>query len=218
MSGEAMLQSWNCPGSLSIVDWSGLMPSVRAWKHGVGRMGGVMRGYHDPCLSLDGAVARWLEIDQRWLGYNIIASRRRPHDMIRCDMTPEGCQGLSQTGPAGLPTQMAVRDADRAMIEYWAYRSHGQHACLAGINLWTGAIDWVGARSDLPAAPHWEAYANVIPDLQTPGEGFACRFRFASGQPPVPLGWRRIRRGRDQLIPMSELRGGEHMPPIQVLL
>lgn len=145
---------------------------------------GPFEAWADPANALDGSIARYLHITETWQG--------ETHLFVHPNLIAFAGFGdiafpsfssshVSHTGPAGWPTQLAVRDQDRAYLEEWAYPGggHGLHTRNRGINLFTSQLDWSGP--DYP----WQAgsaafndWANMAPSFTNPGEVFAPKFTF----------------------------------------
>jgi hypothetical protein len=220
--GLWLLQSWTVPASTCWLDWDAfdrgdLEGFVRPFQTAE-QSGPALVGFHDPANALDGSLARYLRITESWRGVNHLtvhpALRRffPVGDLALPD--PPGAL-VSHTGPAGLPTQLAVRDRDRAWYELWAYRCHGLHVQCRGYNLFAVADDWQGPLYPAePGAGPIEDWANLMPSLLHPGSLVAPRYRFdprAEGAARVtPLGADWLTVGAHGFIP------GEHigtLPP-----
>jgi len=139
-------------------------------------------GYHDPGNALDGSMVRYLWITQASRGVNHLTvhpdlAAWAPFSDVAFE--PPSNPLVSHTGPAGLPTQLAVRDRDRAWYEEWAFLGNLLHTRCLGFNVFTQETDW--ASPELPAesdAEPYEDFVNMVPDLLRPGWVLAPYLRF----------------------------------------
>lgn len=187
LDGRWLLQSWLPPASLCWLDWDAFDrgdPDAFVTPFLTAQQGkGTFVGFHDPGNALDGSMARYLRIDQSWRGVNHLTAHPSlapyaPFDDVAFPSPTH--PKVSHTGPAGMPTQLAVRDRDRAWYEQWAYLGNVSHVQCRGYNLFTRTDDWAGPfhwpeRDTPPIAD----YANLMPSLLTPGELVAPFYRFA---------------------------------------
>jgi hypothetical protein len=83
-----------------------------------------------------------------------------------------------------MPTQLVVRDLDRAWYEQWAYLANCLHTQDRGYNLFTRQDDWEGkfCPIETDAAPYTD-FANMTPSLLYPGKLMAPLYRFSAKLP-----------------------------------
>ncbi len=187
MDGYWIMQSWVPPASLSWIDWNaydrgdykGFIVPAKVGVKGEG----TFTGFHDPSNATDGSMARYLRITESWIGVNHlfvhpnIAAYAPFDDVALPDPTDPR---VSHTGPAGLPSQLAVRDKDRAWYEQWAYKGNGLHTQCRGYNLFTRKDDWEGPFCPVEKdAAAYSDYANQAVDLLQPGSLLAMYIQFA---------------------------------------
>jgi len=231
IDGLWLLQSWNPPASTCWVDWNAwdrddMVGFIRPFQTAeIGE--GTWTAFHDPANALDGSMARYLRITESWRGVN--------HVTVHPDLLPFAPFAdvafpppthplVSHTGPAGMPTQLAVRDRDRAWYEQWAFLGNGLHVQCRGYNLFTQEDDWHGPfyAPEKDAEP-CEDFVNMMPDLRRSGRVFAPFMRFSPTAPPegrivgLATYWARV--GPDGFIPETQVAGPTPwIVPYQMLL
>ena len=140
--------------------------------------------FTDPTNGLDGSVARYLRLDQSMVGRNYITvhpelKRFVSSSLVNDQPLPLANTYLSQTGPGGWMTTLAVRDKDRMMIEHWNYASTNIHAQNLGFNLFTQTFDWVGTlHNSMPSGAAYMAYVNESPNFLIPGNTYTQDYQF----------------------------------------
>ncbi len=177
IEGLWLVQSWINPASLTWIDWSayhrGYMAAFATASYQATRDGTKFEGFHDPTLSLDGSLMRYLYITETYRGVNrfeptpaLLQEASFERHEIPMPTNPK----LSQTGPDRLNSQLAHRDRDLAWYEIWAYGSHNLHQQTRGYNLWTQQNDFLGPpATDLVGGPAHTALVNLGVDLVDPG-------------------------------------------------
>ena len=186
LDGYWLLQSWTVPASTCWLDWNAyergdldhfIMPAMTAI-----RGDGTHTGFHDPANALDGSLARYLRITENWRGVNhftVHPNLAAYAPFADVAMPPPPQPLMSHTGPAGMPTQLAVRDRDRAWYEEWAYLGDLLHCQSRGYNLFTRRDDWAGPfYSPEKGGAVYEDFVNMMPSLLTPGKLMAPLARF----------------------------------------
>jgi len=129
--------------------------------------------FHDPSNALDGSLARYMRIPDTWRGQNHLTYHPNllPY-VTTADVAipPLTDPLLTHTGPAGLPTQLVVRDQDRAFYETWAINGHKLHTQVRGYNVFSCSDDWAGPlHGGTTSTAPYSDYANMVPDLLRPG-------------------------------------------------
>jgi len=188
MDGYWILQSWNPPASTCWLDWNAyhrgdkkafIVPALTGEKKDQ-----AFTGFHDPSNALDGSMARYLKITESWRGVNrlTVHPNLMPYSPFTDFVTAEPTHPkVSHTGPAGMPTQFAVRDRDRFWYEQWAYLGNGLHSQNRGYNVFTRKDDWGGKMCPVEKdVEPYEDYANMSPSLTEPGRLMAPHYRFCS--------------------------------------
>jgi hypothetical protein len=168
----------------------------------------------DPASALDGSIARYVRLDESWRGVTHFFPHPALAPFVAFDdvaVDEHSNVHVSHTGPAGFPTQLAVRDRDRAYFEEWSYvdfwlpgGGSNLHTRNRGYNLFGGVLDWSGP--DLPwqqDAAAFTDWANVAPSLTTAGEAIAPRFRFD----PTAVGADRVTLLSADHLAVTELGG-----------
>jgi hypothetical protein len=213
MDGYWLLQSWHPPASTCWLDWNAYQRGDRE-HFVVPALSAVIDGpkftaFHDPANALDGSLARYLRITESWRGVTHLTVHPNiaPFAPFADFATPPPTDpAVSHTGPAGMPTQIAVRDRDRAWYEQWAYvGGNVLHTQNRGYNLFSREDDW--ASRFYPTAKDAEAYtdfANMAPVLTEPGKLLAPLYRFAAREAGPKrtecLGIYRLRVGDNRFI------------------
>ena len=190
MDGYWIVQSWNVPASTSWIDWNAydkgdLKGFITPFMTGQKNEGSFL-GFHDPGNALDGSMCRYLRIDQSWIGVNhfTIHPNLKPYAPFDDIAMPKPTNpAVSHTGPAGMPTQLAVRDKDRAWYEQWAYKGNGLHSQNRGYNIFARRDDWEGPMcpTEKGAAPYFD-YANMTPSILFPGMLIAPKYKFSTSE------------------------------------
>jgi len=188
LDGHAILQSWTPPASLCWLDWNAYDRGDRAnfvvpaaGFQASGAQGGAFVGYHDSSLALDGSMFRYIRVPETLLSvthFSVHPKLARFASFV--DQTvPQAPNQQSQTGPGVLPTELVVRDSDRAWYELWAYTSTNLHTQMRGYNVFSNSDDWAGPAypAMAPAAPYTD-YANTVPSLTEPGKLWAPLIRW----------------------------------------
>lgn len=213
MDGYWLMQSWHPPASTCWIDWNAYergdrehfaVPALSAVTDGP-----KFTGFHDSANALDGSIARYLRITESWRGVN--------HLTVHPNIAPFAPFGdfaipppthpvVSHTGPAGLPTPIAVRDRDRAWYEQWAYAGGNVlHTQNRGYNLFSRKDDWASRFYPTEKdAPPYTDFANMAPSLTEPGRLLAPLYRFAARETGPKrtecLGTYRLRVGGDHFV------------------
>ena len=212
LDGYWLLQSWTMPASTCWLDWNAyergdldhfVMPAMTAI-----RGDGTYTGFHDPSNALDGSLARYLRIAEDWRGVNhfTVHPNLAPYAPFSdIAMPPPPQPSVSHTGPAGMPTQLVVRDLDRAWYEEWAYLGNSLHSQCRGYNLFTRRDDWQGPfYPPQKGGAAYEDYVNMMPSLLTPGKLMAPLARFdpqaAPGKSVTVKSAYWLRPGKDRFI------------------
>ena len=230
MDGYWLMQSWVCPASLSWIDWNayargdkaGFITPAKAAVTGEG----TFTGYHDPSNALDGSIARYLRITESWRGVNhfTVHPNLAPYAPFADFAMPGPTHPkVSHTGPAGMPTQLVVRDGDRAWYEQWACLGNVLHVQNRGYNLFARSDDWEGPFYSVEKdAPAFRDYANQSPDLLRAGRLNAPYYRFAPTAPPEErikwLGTYWLKMGKQRYIVDGKLPTPPGVVPFQVLM
>lgn len=231
LDGYWLLQSWNVPASLCWLDWNAyargdMARFVVPYKEGR-RVGATFVGFHDPANALDGSMARYLRTDETWRGVNHLTVHPNLRPFAPFDdaaMPPPTRPDISHTGPAGLPTQLVVRDRDRAWYEQWAYLGNGLHYQCRGYNLFARRDDWAGPACPVGKdAPPYTDYANMTPDLLHPGRLMAPLIRFSALETGArriqPIAVHRLTVGRDRFTVTQDLPYANPWPvPFETLM
>lgn len=206
MDGYWLMQSWHPPASTCWLDWNAYergdrqhfaVPALSAVVDG-----SKFLGFHDPANALDGSIARYLRITDSWRGVNHLTVHPNiaPFAPFSDFATPPPTDpAVSHTGPAGMPTPIAVRDKDRAWYEQWAYvGGNVLHTQNRGYNLFSRKDDWASRfyPTARDAAPYTD-FPNMSPSLTQPGGLIAPLIRFAAQEPErvTTLGTYRLRMG-----------------------
>lgn len=188
MDGYYMMQSWNYPASTCWIDWNAydrgdregfVRPAMQGKKDG-----GDILGFHDPGNALDGSMCRYLRITGTTRGVNHLTVH--PNLLPYAPFTDVAMRAprdpkVSHTGPGGIPTQLAVRDRERAWYEEWAFLGNSLHTQNLGYNVFARRDDWEGTpHPSEKNAPPFKDYANMVPSLLHPGWLLAPLYRFSS--------------------------------------
>ncbi|MHB1460783.1 MAG: hypothetical protein ACYC1M_05845 [Armatimonadota bacterium] len=177
IEGLWLLQSWINPASLTWIDWSayhkGDMSAFATPCYQSTRNGTKFEGFHDPTVSLDGSLMRYLYITETYRGVNRfepVPALKQEASFQRHEIPLPPNPKLSETGPDRLISQLAHRDRDLAWYEIWAYGSSSLHQQTRGYNLWTQQNDFLGPpATDLVDGPAHTALVNLGVDLVDPG-------------------------------------------------
>ena len=177
IEGLCLLQSWIIPASQTWIDWHAFHKADLAGFAKAGykavRSSNGFEGYHDPSLSLDGSLVRYLYITENQRGvtrFEPAPDLGRDAPFTRYEIPQLDNPNLSQTGPDRLNRQLAIRDRDVAWYEVWAYGSHHLHVQTRGYNLWTHQNDYLSQQaSDKLDAPGHTAQLNLGVDIADVG-------------------------------------------------
>lgn len=177
IEGLWLVQSWINPASLTWIDWSAYHRGDTAGFATAGyqatRNGTKVEGFHDPTLSLDGSLMRYLYITETSRGVNRfepVPALKQEASFEQHVIPPPDNPKLSETGPDRMNSQLAHRDRDLAWYEIWAYGSNSLHQQTRGYNLWTQQNDFLGPpATDLVDGPAHTALVNLGVDLVDPG-------------------------------------------------
>ncbi|MHB0997641.1 MAG: hypothetical protein ACYC27_00225 [Armatimonadota bacterium] len=231
MDGYYMMQSWTYPASTCWVDWSAydrgdlngfVKPAMAGKKNGT-----TLLGFHDPGNALDGSICRYLRITETTRGVNrfTVHPNLLPYATFTDIAMPEPSHPkVSHTGPGGIPTQLVVRDRERAWYEQWAFLGNNLHSQNRGYNVFTRKDDWEGRFNPTEKNPTpFTDYANMVSNLQHPGYLLAPRYRFYNGKngeikaDMLAIYWLKWSDGefhvKERLAPILD-RG---LPPYQIL-
>lgn len=188
MDGYYMMQSWNYPASTCWIGWNAYDRGdregfVKPAMQGRNDKDDIL-GFHDPGNALDGSMCRYLRITGTTRGVNHLTVH--PNIMPYASFTdvammPPKDPNVSHTGPGGVPTQLAVRDRERAWYEEWAFLGNSLHTQNLGYNVFARQDDWEGPQHPSEKnAPPFKDYANMVPSLLHPGWLLAPMYRFSS--------------------------------------
>lgn len=188
MDGFYMMQSWNYPASTCWIDWNAYDKGdregfVKPAMQGRNDLNDIL-GFHDPGNALDGSMCRYLKITGTTRGVNhlTVHPNLMPYAPFSdISMLPPKDPKVSHTGPGGIPTQLAVRDRERAWYEEWAFLGNSLHTQNLGYNVFARKDDWEGPQYPSEKnAPPFKDYANMVPSLLHPGWLLAPMYRFSS--------------------------------------
>jgi hypothetical protein len=214
LDGHALIQSWVIPASLCWLDWNAYDRAdraafiVKSAYQSAGGQGGAFAGFHDSDSSLDGSVIRYLRITETLKGIthftvhpNVAAFAGFTDQTVPADVD------YSQSGPYGMPTELAVRDLDRAFYEVWAYGASGLHVQTRGYNLFDNTDSWASTRypASTSSAPYTD-YANMVPSLTEPGIAIGPLIQWTpSNRGIASQGLHRVKVGENALVKVATL-------------